>query len=140
MDISEIVGNLLWGSTTDPQREEQDTFAPPIDSAEDNEFYYARVNLAGVNPDDVRLELKNGVLLVTGTRKNQLEGKSNLKTYHHHVRYGAFLKKIELPKGAPIIEEKITAEFFHGLLTIRVPKGQTEAKNTGPQIAIRTID
>jgi HSP20 family protein len=72
----------------------------------------------------VNLELREGALWITGERKEEKEEKE--KTFHRmERRYGAFRRVIPLP--ASVNEDKVAAEFHHGVLSVRLPKAE-EAK------------
>ena len=79
----------------------------------DNE-YVIRVDLPGVNPNDVNVHTEANVLTVTGERKGEEKGSGYRETF-----YGKFERQIALPQG--VEADKIAARYEHGVLEIHVP-------------------
>lgn len=93
---------------------------PAADVREDDDSIDIDIELAGINPDDVDVNVENGILTVSGEKRTeQKEGKEG---QYHSVerRYGSFVRSFQLPQG--IDESKISANFDHGLLTVEIPK------------------
>jgi len=99
-------------------------FVPTTDVAETKNAFVVTVDLPGMKPEEVKVELQNGNLWVWGKREEEKEEKE--KTYHRiERRYGEFRRVLPLP--ASIDEARVEAKFEHGVLTITVPKAE-EAK------------
>ncbi|MBC3189802.1 Hsp20/alpha crystallin family protein [Pseudonocardia sp. C8] len=75
-----------------------------------------RIELAGVEPDDVDLRFDNGVLTVSGARALDFGDEPTL--YVRERCYGEFRRSITLPGGTR--REQIDAEFGNGLVEIVV--------------------
>ena len=94
---------------------------PAVDIAEDDKEYTIKVELPGVNKEDVRVSVEGGVLSITGERKAEKEEKN--KKYHRIERsYGSFARSFTLPEGTPT--DKVSAEFKDGVLRVHLPKDQ----------------
>ena len=108
----------FWGGnagrlTTKP------SFAPTVDLVESEKQFEVTVDLPGLKPEEVEVELKNGDLWISGRRAEEKEEKG--KTYHRiERRHGEFRRVLPLP--ATINAEKIEAKFDNGVLKIIVPK------------------
>ena len=77
-----------------------------------------RIELAGVDPQDVDLHFANGVLTVSGTRNGDF-GTSDSDEPKFYVRerfYGAFRRSVTLPEGTQ--RSQIQAAFEDGLVEI----------------------
>ena len=101
----------------DPFAERAD-FLPGLDVTSDDRAYAMKVELPGVAPGDVKLEVKDGVLTVSGEKKEEKKGDSS-----RHVRecsYGSFVRSMTLPEDADA--EHITASSKNGILTVSIPK------------------
>ena len=99
---------------------ETGAFLPMTDVAETDTTFEVVAELPGVKPEEVRVEVKEGMLWITGEKKEEKEEKG--KAFHRvERRHGAFRRVIPLP-GA-IDEEKIEAKFAEGVLRVVVPKG-----------------
>ncbi len=99
-------------------------FLPTIDLVEAENQFEVTVDLPGLQPEEVEVELKNGDLWIAGKREEEKEDKG--KTYHRiERRHGEFRRVLPLP--ATINAEEIEAKFDNGVLKIIVPKTE-EAK------------
>jgi len=97
-------------------------FTPTFNLAETEAGFEVTMELAGMKPEEFKVEVKNGELWVTGEKKEEKEEKG--KTFHRIERtYGEFRRVIPLP--GTVNEEKIEAEYKAGVLKVFVPK--TEA-------------
>ena len=94
-----------------------------------------RVELAGVDPDDVDLSFSHGVLTVSGTRRPG-PGDDSAEFLIRERFYGAFRRVITLPEGTEA--DQITAEFDDGLVEIRVSNGVGPADSTKISLADRS--
>ena len=94
---------------------------PPVDIAEDDKEYAIKVELPGVNKEDVRVSVEGGVLSISGERKAEKEEKN--KKYHRIERtYGSFARSFTLPEGTA--SDKVSAEFKDGVLRVHLPKDE----------------
>jgi HSP20 family protein len=105
---------------------------PQIDIEDTDKEVRITAELPGLNEKDVSLEIANGVLSISGEKKSELEDKSRRFSERH---YGRFERRISL---GDIEEDKVSAAFKNGVLTITVPKS-AEAKNVR-RIAINRND
>jgi HSP20 family protein len=96
-------------------------WAPAVDITEDDKEYTIKVELPGVNKEDVRVSMEGDVLSISGERKAEKEEKN--KKYHRVERiYGTFARSFTLPKGTA--GDKISAEFKDGVLRVHLPKDE----------------
>ena len=97
------------------------SFLPTTDLVETEKQFEVTVDLPGLKPEEVKVELKNGELWISGKREEEKEEKG--KTYHRiERRHGEFRRVLLLP--STINEEKIDAKFENGVLKITVPKSE----------------
>lgn len=97
------------------------SFLPTTDLVETANQFEVTVDLPGLKPKEVKVELKNGELWISGKREEEKEEKG--KTYHRiERRHGEFRRVLLLPNT--ISEDKIDAKFENGVLKITVPKSQ----------------
>jgi HSP20 family protein len=94
-------------------------FVPTADIIEtDNEFEIT-VDLPGMKPEEVHVEMKDGDLWITGKRDEEKEEKG--KTYHRtERRHGEFRRVLRLP--GEIDPDKVSAKCDNGVLKVSVPK------------------
>jgi HSP20 family protein len=107
---------------------------PPMDVVETEDNLVLRADLPGLDRDDIQIEVKDGILTISGERKAQHEEKR--EGFHRVERsFGRFSRSLELPKG--IEADSIEAGFDRGVLEVRMPK-PAERKPT--RIEIRSGD
>jgi HSP20 family protein len=92
---------------------------PAMDLVETDEHFVLRADLPGMSEDDVKIELEENTLTVSGERKAEHETK-NEGYYRVERAFGSFSRSLSLPQG--INPEGVTAQFDRGVLEIRVPK------------------
>jgi HSP20 family protein len=96
-------------------------WVPVVDVMETEEDFQIRAELPGVDKKDVKLSVENGVLMISGHREQEKEEKG--KRYHKIERsYGSFARSFTMPDI--VDEQKVTAEFKNGVLTVRLPKSE----------------
>jgi HSP20 family protein len=96
---------------------------PSMNLAETEDSYEATFDLPGLKPEDVRVELREGNLVVSGERRSEHE-QSGKKFHRVERSYGSFRRSIALP-GA-VDEERIDAEYHDGVLRISLPKSEQQ--------------
>jgi HSP20 family protein len=78
--------------------------------------YQIIVDLPGVDPDDLEIVVKDGMLKISGSRPAVLEGDAQ----RLQRPAGRFVRRLELP--APINAEAVEATLEKGLLELRIPR------------------
>ena len=118
--------STFFGPTQAQSRDENGWFtkaqwAPLVDISEDEQEYLIKTDLPGIEKDQVKVTVENGILLIAGERKNEQEEKN--QKYHRVERsYGSFLRSFSLPDDAD--GTKIKAEFKNGVLRVHLPKSE----------------
>lgn len=93
--------------------------APSLDLVETDKAFQARLDMPGIKPNDIDIEVTGNTLRISGERKEEKEEKG--KTYHRvERRYGTFARSVTLP--CEVQEDKIEAECRDGVLTVTLPK------------------
>lgn len=91
------------------------------DLFEDDENYYARVELPGVNRKEVKVELENSVLTITYEKATARKDEEAV----------AYRRSLTVPKG--VNSEKVSAALKDGILTVTLPRAE---KKTPKEITI----
>jgi HSP20 family protein len=92
---------------------------PAMDLVETAEHFVLRADLPGMTVEDLKIELEDNVLTVSGERRAEHE--SEKEGYHRVERaFGSFARTLTLPKG--VDAEAISASFDKGVLEVRIPK------------------
>jgi HSP20 family protein len=106
-------------------------FLPAVDVSEDEKGYEINLSIAGVNKEDLKIDLKDRKLTISGERK--LNREDNTKKYHTiETRYGAFTRTFNLPENAST--ETIEAEYTNGVLRVFVPKDENKQRTAQIEI------
>lgn len=115
-------------------REHSGEFVPRMDVAETEGEYEISVDLPGLDPGEVKVELDEGQLSISSEIKQQekVEGK---RFHRVERRFGPFRRSISLPET--VDHERIGAEFKHGVLTVKLPKTE---KVKPKKIEVKSVD
>lgn len=92
-------------------------YVPPVEMATHGSDVVITLELPGVDPEEVDIEVSDGRLTISGERKDRGE-QSHGRVLVREVRYGAFRRTFQLPNG--ITADQVEAEADHGLLRLRV--------------------
>jgi HSP20 family protein len=96
-------------------------WVPATDIYEDANTIQITMELAGVDPNDVRISLENNVLTISGEKRQ--EDEENDDRVHRIERiYGMFQRTFVLPNT--VEPERIEAQYENGILTVRIPKAE----------------
>jgi HSP20 family protein len=98
---------------------ERQAWMPSVDVIETPDSIRLKAELAGVGPDDIKLEVDDNVLTLSGERRFEEEVHED-RYYRIERRYGSFTRSIALPQN--VEAEKIEASFENGVLEVTVPK------------------
>jgi HSP20 family protein len=92
---------------------------PAMDLVESGDHFVLRADLPGLSEEDVRIELEDTTLTISGERAAEHESKDE-GYYRLERAFGAFSRTLQLPKG--IDPESVAASFDRGVLEVRIPK------------------
>ena len=79
------------------------------------------IDMPGYKKEDVKAELKDGYLTITGTTKKETDDQSKKGKYVRRERYYGKCQR-SFFVGKNVTEEDINAKFENGILTMYVPK------------------
>ena len=83
--------------------------------------YELSMELAGYSKDDIKAELKDGIMTITATKNENNDEKDTEGNYIRRERYyGTCQRSFQV--GDALTEEDIHAEFKDGILKITLPK------------------
>ena len=107
-------------------------FEPSYEVDELDGHYLMSFDLPGVKKEDLKINIQDNVLTVTGVRRDECkdEGKGH---FHKEKYYGSFESTFTLPSG--VKADQIETEYSDGVLRVAVPK-MVGGKMTGQQIKI----
>ena len=92
---------------------------PAVDVLESKDSYLIRAELPGMKREDIKVEVKDGTLVLSGERKSEKPAEGI--EYRHTERVAAkFWRSFTLPET--VKQDGIEASYKDGVLEIRVPK------------------
>jgi HSP20 family protein len=100
-------------------------WAPAIDVVRDDDALVLRADLPGLSPDEVKIEVADDVLTVSGAHEDTEEHKGE-RFVRRERRYGAFSRSMALPAGTDA--GAIKARTHDGVLEITVPLPEKTGK------------
>ncbi len=117
-DINRLFGSVLQNETNASAV----TWAPPVDIHEYPDRFALKVDLPGVEPSSVELILENGVLTLSGERRESAMGTpgESVELRRAERGQGRFHRRFVLPDT--VDSERVQATGANGVLTITIPK------------------
>jgi HSP20 family protein len=100
-------------------------WSPAIEVREEDGKLRVHAELAGLKPEDVKVEALEHALVIQGERKYEHEEKQE-GVVRSERRYGRFYREIPLPEGASADEAK--AQFKDGVLEIELPVPERKSR------------
>lgn len=94
-------------------------WAPQADLFETDGEFVLEINLAGIDPNDVHVEIRGNAVVISGERLEQ--DSLVLRCYHvMEIERGPFSRALELPVA--VDPSSARAESRHGFLVVRISK------------------
>jgi HSP20 family protein len=104
----------------------ESTWFPEIDVFEKDNRLITKIDLPGLKKEDVKVEVTDGHLAISGERKTEAEEKKE-NFYRCERAYGGFHRVVPLPEGVTL--EDVKATFADGVLEVSIPlPAKPEAK------------
>lgn len=101
------------------------------DLTETDDAFEVQLEIPGVDPKDVDVEVTDNVLHVRG-QKTREESRKDRNTWYEEREFGSFSRSIPLP--AAVHADKVEAVFKNGVLTVTMPKSE---KAKGRKVVVR---
>ena len=99
----------------------------PVDVYEDKDSLFIRADLPGVTREDISVEMADGTLVISASRKNPATEGSPDEAF-------SLSRSITIPDA--VQTEKVTATYENGVLTVTLPK-QEESKPKKITVAVQ---
>lgn len=108
-------------------------WTPSVDISETEGAYLIKAEIPEVKKDDVKVNLQDGMLTISGERHHEKEEKN--KKFHRIERsYGSFARSFRVPDDADA--STVSAQFKDGMLNVTLPKSKkSESKSVNVSIA-----
>lgn len=108
------------------------TYAIKADVRETDKEYIVEADMPGVKKEDIKLDLRDGVLTI-GVEHNEQKDEKRDNYIRKERRYGSYCRSFRVDG---IDQEKVSAKYSDGVLTVNLPK-QEEAKPESHRIDIQ---
>ena len=117
--------NRLFDSLTSdmPSFSGSGAFIPPAEIYETPDAIHLKLEIPGINANDLEVQVSADVVSISGERKSEsiTEEKGMKRT---EFRYGSFQRVFQLP--ARVQNERVTADYKDGILSLVLPKAEAE--------------
>ena len=111
--------NTLFDAPTPAAGSPARRWVPAMDLVEGDSGFVLRADLPGLSEQDVKIEVQDNVLTVSGERKSEHEERRD-GFYRVERASGVFSRSLTLPEG--VDPHSVTASFENGVLEIHIPK------------------
>lgn len=91
---------------------------PAIDVIRDNGNLVVRADIPGIKPEEVKIEVEDDILTVSGKHEEKSEEKDK-RYVRRERRYGAFSRSMALPAG--VDAKQIKAQTHDGVVEVTIP-------------------
>jgi HSP20 family protein len=93
----------------------------PLDILEDERNVIVRASLPGYSPEQVDVEVHNGILTIQAQREEENE-EQGPRYLRRERRWGSLSRSVALP--TLVDDDACEADLTNGVLTLRIPKSQ----------------
>lgn len=107
-------------------------FSPAAELEETEDTYQLKLEVPGMEPGDIDIEVTAEVVFIKGERKTETKEESDGMT-RTEFRYGQFQRVIPLP--GRINNQNVAAEYKNGILHLELPKAEEE-KNRVVKVSV----
>ncbi len=127
-DLDQIAGRRFGLAGSDHNGSSVADWIPAVDIVEEKDRYVLRADVPGVKPEDIDVNMENGILTVSGERHQDSTEEAQGMRRVERVS-GKFYRRFTLPDTADA--EEISARSANGILEVIIPKQ--------PQVLARKI-
>ena len=120
-EINRVFDNAFRGGVQADESLASSYWTPAVDIVEQANEYIVKMELPGVNKDEVVVSLESNILTIKGEKKQENEEKDQ-HSYRIERSYGSFQRSFTLP--TTVKSDKIDAVYRDGVLTISLPKAE----------------
>lgn len=118
-DLDRLAGRRMALASRDDNGASAADWVPAVDIVEEKERFVLRADVPGVKPEDIDVNMENGVLSVSGQRFEESSEDTDGVRRLERIS-GRFYRRFTLPETANA--ESITAKSSNGILEVTIPK------------------
>jgi HSP20 family protein len=131
-DIRHVFDRLFLHDDNDASNVATSQWAPRVDIKEEEQRFVIFVDVPGVDPASIEVNMEKGILSVKGERTTE-KGEQNARFTRVERAHGSFHRRFTLPDSADA--DNVSASGKHGVLEIVIPK---RAETAPRRITINT--
>ena len=124
-DVDKIMSQFLQPAFNGGENQSLLNFTPAYEVDEHEDHYLISLDIPGVSKNDVKVEVVDEKLVITGERKSE---KRETEGRRYGRFYGKFERTFKLPTDVDF--DKIEARFENGVLELAVPKAEAARPRT----------
>ena len=98
-----------------------EAWAIPLDVAREGDTIVVRASVPGVQPEDIRVTVEDGVLTIDAETRAESEHKEEHYLMRER-RVGSFHRSLRLPETVDV--ERAESSYENGVLTVTIPKAE----------------
>ena len=132
-EMNRLFSDAFRGFDDDAEQPGGWTFNPVVDVEQDEGQYEITVELPGVTMNDINVEMKEDMLVISGSKERRKTTGQGEQQRSERV-YGSFQRSFRLPEDA--IEENINARFADGVLTVTIPRDENRSRAASRRIEV----
>jgi len=114
---------------------ETNTTLPSVNIKESVDEYEVEVAVPGFDKSDFNIELDNNLLTISSEKRMSEEERDDEKITRREFSYQSFKRSFTLPEL--VEDEKISAKYENGILSITIPKKEEAKPKPIKQIEIK---
>jgi HSP20 family protein len=95
---------------------------PEVDIEEHDDAYVLHADLPGLEKKDIAITVENGVLTISGEKKQEKKDRKKDRYYYYERSYGSFCRSFALPEN--VDGKNISATYKNGLLELAIKKSE----------------
>lgn len=111
------------------------TTLPSVNIKENKDSFEVEMAAPGFEKSDFNIELNNDVLTISSEKQTNSEEKEGEKISKQEFSYQSFTRSFTLPEL--VEDEKITAQYEKGILSLNIPKKEEAKPKPVKQIEIK---
>jgi HSP20 family protein len=111
--------NHLLDDSADDDVKKFNGWLPNVDVHETENEFVVSADLPGMDKKDVKVEVANGALIISGERKSEVE-QDNENMHRVERSFGCFIRSFSLPPN--VDGSKVNAKMENGVLKVEIAK------------------
>jgi len=123
-EIDKLFDDFMSPSSVFIQPRGTASISPAMEFVDTGAAYQLTAELPGLKGDDIDVSVADGVLTLSGEKREESERESNGILLSER-RYGAFRRQIPLPSD--VDSDAVDAHYKHGVLRVEIAKDKTAA-------------